>query len=160
MPSPTIAPLTAEHAAACDAVLASLPYFFGDPDGIRDCALAVRTQRGWVALVDGAVAGFLALLFHNEESAEITWMAVHADHRRGGIGRALIDAACAGASADGARMMCVLTLGPSEDLADENNGDNYEGTRRFYHTNGFVPLRELGLREWNNTHALILARAL
>jgi ribosomal protein S18 acetylase RimI-like enzyme len=95
---PTIEPLTAEHAAACDAVIASLPYHFGDPDGIRDCAHAVRTQRGWVALLEGAVAGFLTLLFHNEESAEITWMAVHTDHRRHGIGRALIDAACAGAS--------------------------------------------------------------
>jgi GNAT superfamily N-acetyltransferase len=133
MPSPTIAPLTIEHTAACDTVIASLPYFFGDPTGIRDCAEAVRSQRGWVALVDGAdngrVAGYLTLHIHNEESAEITWMAVHADHRRGGIGRALIDAACAGASAGGARMLCVLTLGPS---VPEDAGDNYAGTRRFY----------------------------
>ena len=56
-------------------------------------------------------------------------------------------------------MLCVLTLGPSEDVPD-NDGDNYEGTRRFYRSNGFVPLRELGLREWNNSHALILARPL
>jgi hypothetical protein len=28
-------------------VIASLPYFFGDPDGIRECAEAVRTQPGW-----------------------------------------------------------------------------------------------------------------
>jgi ribosomal protein S18 acetylase RimI-like enzyme len=160
MPSPIIEPLTVEHAAACDAVIASLPYFFGDPTGVSDCAEAVRSQRGWVALLDGAVAGFLTLHFHNDESAEITWMAVRADHRRHGIGRMLIDAACVAASNDGARMLCVLTLGPSEDLADENNGDNYEGTRRFYRTNGFIPLRELGLREWNNTHALILVRAL
>jgi GNAT superfamily N-acetyltransferase len=162
-----IEPLTAEHAAACDAVIASLPYFFGDPTGIRDCAEAVRAQRGWVALVEGsvagrrsAVAGFLTLHPHFDDSAEITWTAVHAEHRRHGIGRALLDAACAGAAADRARMLCVLTLGPSEDLPDENDGDTYEGTRRFYRTNGFVPLRELGLRDWNNSHALILARPL
>ena len=157
MSTPTIEPLTAANAAACDAVIASLPYHFGDPTGIRDCAEAVRTQRGWVALIDGAVAGFITLHPHFEGSAEITWMAVHADHRRHGIGRALIDAACAAASADGARMLCVLTLGPS---VPEDAADNYEGTRRFYRVNGFVPLRELGLREWNDSHALILARAL
>jgi GNAT superfamily N-acetyltransferase len=149
--------LEPQHAAACDAVIASLPYFFGDPTGIRDCAEAVRTQRGWVALIDGALAGFLTLHPHFDDSAEITWMAVGADRRRSGIGRALIDAACAGAAADGARMLCVLTLGPS---VPEDATDNYEGTRRFYRANGFVPLRELGLREWNDSHALMLARSL
>jgi GNAT superfamily N-acetyltransferase len=155
--------LRPEHAAACDAVITSLPYFFGDPAGVRDCADAVRacgqhaSQRGWVALISGAVAGFLTLHFHNDESAEVTWMAVHADHRRGGIGRALVDAACADAAAAGARMLCVLTLGPS---VPEDAADNYEGTRRFYRANGFVPLRELQLRDWNDSHALLLARAL
>jgi GNAT superfamily N-acetyltransferase len=149
--------LRAEHAAACDGVIASLPYFFGDPTGIRDCADAVRAQRGRVALINGAVAGFLTLHFHNDEGAEITWMAVHADHRRGGIGRALVDAACAAAAAAGARMLCVLTLGPT---VPEDAADNYEGTRRFYRANGFVPLRELQLRDWNDSHALMLARAL
>jgi GNAT superfamily N-acetyltransferase len=159
-----IEPLRPEHAAACDAVIASLPSFFGDPTGVRDCAQAVRSQRGWVAvidgLVDGAVAGFITLHPHFEDSAEITWMAVHADHRRGGIGRLLIDAACAASSAAGARMLCVLTLGPSVPEPDDSSGDNYAGTRTFYRKMGFVPLRELGLREWNDSHALILARAL
>ena len=31
----------------------------------------------------------------------------------------------------------------------EDLGDNYEGTGAFYRAQGFVPLRELGLREWN-----------
>jgi GNAT superfamily N-acetyltransferase len=157
MSAPIIEPLRPEHADACDAVIASLPYFFGDPTGVRDCAEAVRSQRGWVALIDGAVAGFLTIHPHFDDSAEITWMAVHADRRRHGIGRLLIDAACAAASADGAHMLCVLTLGPS---VPEDAADNYDGTRSFYRTNGFVPLRELGLREWNDSHALILARPL
>lgn len=84
-------------------------------------------------------------------------MAVHADHRRGGIGGLLIDAACAGAAAAGARMLCVLTLGPS---VPEDAADNYEGTRRFYRKMGFVPLRELQLRDWNDSHALMLTRSL
>jgi hypothetical protein len=53
-------------------------------------------------------------------------------------------------------VLFVLTLGPS---VPEEAGDNYEGTRAFYRRMGFGPLRELQLRDWNDSHALILARA-
>ena len=149
--------LTAADVTGCDAVIASLPTFFGDPDGIREYREAVRSQQGVVAVRGGMVAGFVTLLFHFPESAEVTWMAVHAEHRRGGIGRRLMDAAAERAAAQGARMLSVLTLGPS---VPEQHADNYGGTRAFYRAMGFVPLRELGLRSWNNAAALILARPL
>jgi GNAT superfamily N-acetyltransferase len=152
-----IRPLTPADAPGCDAVIASLPYFFGDPAGVADCAKAVRSQRGAVAKIDAVVAGFVTLEFHFPESAEITWMAVHAQHRRSGIGARLMDAAVHAAAAEGAKMLCVMTLGPS---VPEDASDNYEGTRRFYRSQGFVPLREIGLREWNDSHALMLARAI
>ncbi len=148
-----------DDAAACDSVLASLPYFFGDSDGQRDCAVAVRSQAGFVATVDGTVAGFITLLLHLPDiggSTEITWMAVRADHRRHGLGTMLIDAAVQRCREDGVPMLSVLTLGPS---VSEEAADNYEGTRAFYRRMGFVPLRELGLRDWNDASALILARA-
>ena len=149
--------LTIDDAPACDAVIASLPYFFGDPDGIRDCARDVRIQAGFVVTVDDNVVAFITLLDHNDESTEVTWMAVHANHRRSGIGRRLIDGAAAAAASRGIRILCVLTLGPS---VPEDPGDNYEGTRRFYRSMGFVPLRELQLSTWNDSHALILAKPL
>ena len=155
--APTIRPLTADDAPACDAVVLSLPYFFGDPTGREDCARAVREQCGFAADADGKIAGFITLLPHFEGSSEITWMAVHADHRRHGIGRMLIDAVVRERASAGDRMMCVLTLGPS---VPEDPGDNYAGTRAFYVAQRFVPLRELGLRDWNDSHALMLARAL
>ena len=46
MPDPSIRPLTSDDAPRCDAVIASLPYFFGDPDGRAMCAEAVRSQPG------------------------------------------------------------------------------------------------------------------
>ena len=153
----TIRPLTPDDAPACDAIILSLPYFFGDPQGREDCARAVREQSGFLAELDGSAVGFITLLPHFKGSSEITWMAVHADHRRSGVGRMLIDAAVRARAAAGDRMMCVLTLGPS---VPEEPGDNYEGTRAFYQCMGFVPLRELGLREWNDSHALMLARGL
>jgi GNAT superfamily N-acetyltransferase len=151
--------LSVEDAAACDDVIASLPYWFGDPVGVRDCAEAVRSERGFVAVVDDAVAGFLTLHSHFEGSAEITWMAVHAEHRRRGLGRVLVDAAVAGCASEGLGMLFVMTLGPSVLEPPESSGDNYDGTRAFYRRMGFVALRELGLREWNDSHALLLARA-
>jgi hypothetical protein len=54
-------------------------------------------------------------------------------------------------------MLFVQTLGPS---VPEDVPDNYEGTRTFYRTVGFTPLAEIQLREWNNSHTLVLARAL
>lgn len=152
----SIRALTPADAERCDAIIASLPYFFGDPTGIRDCAEAVRTQWGFVVTIDGTVAGFLTLQQHEPGSAEITWMAVHADYRRRGIGRQLIDAAVQAAIADGLRMLFVLTAGATDE--PDRPGDNYTGTRRFYRMNGFVPLKEFTPATWNQT-ALVLARA-
>jgi N-acetylglutamate synthase-like GNAT family acetyltransferase len=155
-----IRPLDAsEHAAGCDAVIQSLPYLFGDPSGRAECAAAVRSQRGLVAVDgDGLVLGFLTIKQHFNESGEITRMAVQASHRRHGIGRALINAIGADLSKAGLAELFVLTLGPS--VAEPDSEDNYEGTRRFYQSAGFVPLRELSLRTWSDDYALILARHL
>ena len=42
---------------------------------------------------------------------------------------------------------------------EASDGLRLEGTRAFYRRMGFAPLRELGLREWNDASALMLARA-
>lgn len=150
--------LTVGDAPACDAVIASLPYFFGDPDGVRVCAEAVRSQRGFVATSDGDVAGFITLEQHDPASAEITWLAVHAEHRRGGIGRRLVAEAVRALGTEGVEMLFVLTLGPS--VPEPGVEDGYAGTRAFYRALGFVPLREFALRTWNDPAALVMAKAL
>ncbi len=104
MPVTLIRPLTIDDAPACDAVLATLPTFFGDADGIRDCAVAVRTQRGFVATINDVAIGFITVLAHIPGSAEITWLAVHAEHRRHGIGTLLVDAATDTLRDEGAAM--------------------------------------------------------
>jgi GNAT superfamily N-acetyltransferase len=81
-----IRPLSAADALACDAIVASLAYHFANEEGRAEAAAKVRTQPGLVAVVDGAVAGFLTVERHFDHAAEISWMAVHADHRRRGSG--------------------------------------------------------------------------
>ena len=155
----TVRPLRIDDAPACDAVIATLPYFFGDPSGIKDCAKAVRSQRGWVADDGGDVIGFITVAPTTDETMEITWMAVRAYRRQSGVGRLLIEKAFDDARAAGARMMLVKTAGPSGDKADEQPDDNYGGTRAFYKRMGFVALEELTPSGWNQS-ALLLVRPL
>ncbi len=101
--------LRSEDAPACDAVIASLPYHFGLDSGRQECAEAVRRQDGLAAVSGGDVVGFLTWRPWYRSSREITWMAVHAERRGAGIGRALVERLAAG-SAGHARYVVVTTL--------------------------------------------------
>jgi GNAT superfamily N-acetyltransferase len=143
-------------ADACDGVVRSLPYFFGSEVGNAACARAVRTQRGWVADADGEVYGFLVVDHPLPGSPEITWMAVRAGRRRAGVGRALVERAAGELASTGARVLSVLTLAES---VPETGADTYEGTRAFYRSLGFLPIREIHPPGWDSP-ALLLARPL
>jgi ribosomal protein S18 acetylase RimI-like enzyme len=136
----TIRPLAPLDAEACDAIVASLPHHFGQEEGRRACAAAVRTQPGLVAERDGEVVGFLTAENRFDDAVEITWMAVHASHRRGGLGRALMDRLAADLRAQNRRLLLVLTVSPSD--GPDDNDDGYAGTRDFYAANGFALARD------------------
>ena len=128
-----------DDAAACDAIIASLPDWFGDQNGIRDCAAAVRAEPGFVATVDGTVVGFLTVTRPCDHVAEISWMAVDPGHRGGGHGRALIDALVQTLHDDGTRFLAVKTL------SDRDPYPPYGETRAFYEAMGFTPLMDLDI---------------
>jgi GNAT superfamily N-acetyltransferase len=148
--------LRLDDASGCDDIVRSLPYFFGVEAGVVACAEAVRTQPGWVAEVSGEVHGFLVVEYPLPSAPEISWMAVRAGWRRRGLGRALIDRAAQELAGAGADVLSVLTLAPS---VPETGSDTYAGTRAFYVSNGFRPIREIQPPGWNSS-ALLLARAL
>jgi ribosomal protein S18 acetylase RimI-like enzyme len=136
----TIRPLEPRDAAACDAIVLSLPYHFGQEVGRLQCAAAVRGEPGWVCELDGVVAGFCTYQRHLDTSADITWLAVHADHRGGGLGTRLVDHLAAQMAAEGRRLLVVLTVSVS-DGPDEVE-DGYDATRAFYRSAGFVEARD------------------
>jgi GNAT superfamily N-acetyltransferase len=152
-----IRPLDAGDADACDLVIASLPYHFGQPTGVSQCAEAVRTQRGWVATIADDVVGFVTVETRFPESVEISWLAVRADHRRDGIGRLLVEQAATDARDSGARLLMLETVGPSE--PEPGIIDGYVGTRAFYARLGFLQVKEVRLDGWTD-RAIILARVL
>ena len=132
-----IRPLAPADAEQCDAVIRSLPDWFGNDQGIAEAAAAVRSQAGFVSEVDGAVTGFLTWKRHHPDAAEITWLAVHADQRGAGTGTALVEALVA--AAPGLRYLTVKTLSAACEY------EPYEETRAFYRARGFRELIELDL---------------
>jgi GNAT superfamily N-acetyltransferase len=132
--------LEPRDAEACDAIVAGLPDWFGNADGIRQAATAVRTHDGFVAERDDEMVGFLTLAHPYRATSEISWMAVRRDRHRTGVGRALVDAAVESLSARGVRLLAVKTLSDREDP-----GPEYAQTRAFYLANGFVPVAELDI---------------
>ena len=130
-----------------------LAAWFGDEAGIRDCAAAVRVQRGFVAEEDGAVVGFCTVELRDPGSAEITWMAVRADRRNLGVGTALVEARVERLAAEGVRRLLVKTL------SERDPYPPYGETRRFYSRRGFVRVAELDVWGPDNP-AVLLARSL
>ena len=146
-----IRPLDPSDGAACDAIIASLPDWFGLEEGIRECAEAVRTQPGLVAEVDGYVAGFLTIARPYPRTPEISWLAVHARVRRQGIGQALIVALNDQLRTAGDRLVLVRTLSDRSDP-----GPEYAETRAFYLAMGFVPVVEVDFDPVNPIQLLAL----
>jgi rhodanese-related sulfurtransferase/ribosomal protein S18 acetylase RimI-like enzyme len=132
--------LTRSDAAACDAIIASLPGWFGVEEGIIECARAVRAQAGLVCETAGEVIGFLTVIRPRPLSAQISWLAVHAAHRGRGVGTALVERLAHDLTAEGVHVLFVETLSDREDP-----GPGYAATRAFYSARGFVPAAELDL---------------
>lgn len=149
-----IRPLRPDDAPACDAIIASLPDWFGLDEGIRECAAAVRTEPGLVVERDGAVVGFLTVVWPSPVTAEISWLAVHAKDRGRGAGTALVARLVDDLTAEGrVRLLLVKTLSDRTDP-----GPEYAATRAFYLARGFRPAAELDLFGPENPIQLMVLR--
>lgn len=135
---PSVRTLEAADAATCDDIIASLPDWFGLPEGIRDCARDVRTQSGLVCERDQGVVGFLTYVQRTPTVSEITWIAVHANDRNRGCGTALVEELITRLAETTVRLLLVQTLSDREDP-----GPEYAATRAFYLARGFGPAAEL-----------------
>jgi ribosomal protein S18 acetylase RimI-like enzyme len=97
----------------------------------------IQPEDVLVAVVDGEVAGYVQLaratpLEASDHVRMISGIAVAAGQRRRGVGRALVDAAAAEATARGATRLTLRVLGPNSGARDlyESAGFVVEGTLR------------------------------
>ena len=120
--------------ADCEAVLRSLPNWFGIESALQGYAKDSST-RPTFALLDGArVLAFLTLQQHFAESWEVHCIAVHAEARNRGFGTRLLQHAEKWLVVRDARFLQVKTIAPSSPSA------SYQETREFYVRRGFAPL--------------------
>lgn len=82
----------------------------------------------------GTVMGFLTLREHFPEAWDVHCLAVHADYRRRGVGRALQRHVERWLAARGVRFLQVKTIAATCD------DPNYAETRKFYLGVGYTPL--------------------
>jgi ribosomal protein S18 acetylase RimI-like enzyme len=133
----------------CDAIVAGLPEWFGNDEGIEQCRRAVRTHEGLVADAGEELLGFLTFERLWPETAEITWLAVRRESRRRGVGRALVHAL--EERLEGVELIAVKTL------SSKAQYEPYEQTRAFYSALGFLPVQELDI--WGDQNpCLLMAR--
>jgi GNAT superfamily N-acetyltransferase len=141
--------------AAVERLLRALPNWFGIAESVTEYVAAAGRLPNYLAYLEDRheAVGVLLLARHFPAAAEIYLMAVAPDLHRRGVGRALLMAAEADLSREGAQFLQVKTLGPSR--PDEG----YQKTRSFYLSQGFTPLEEIqGL--WPENPCLILVKAL
>lgn len=149
----TVRPLRGDEGRLPDAILRSLPDWFGIEEATRMYAEETMRLAAWVAEISGEPAGFIAIKRHFPETADIFVIAVQPEHHRRGVGRALVEHGAAWARGEGCRLMMVKTMGPSRPNAE------YAATLRFYLGMGFARLEEFqGV--WPGMPCLALARAL
>lgn len=120
----------------CEKILRSLPKWFGIESAILDYVKDVAAMPMLVAKKDSEAIGFLSLNFHNKYTAEIHVMGILPEYHRQGIGRLLVDAAEAHLSQLGFRYLSVKTLSESRPNRE------YDQTRNFYSSVGFIPIEE------------------
>lgn len=135
-----VRPLEPADATACDRIVASLPEWFANADGIREAAALVRDAPGLVVETEGDVRGFVTHARRYARTEEITWIAVDAAARGTGLGTALVSALEAALVEQGVRLLTVKTLSDREDP-----GPEYAATRAFYLARGFEPVMELDI---------------
>ena len=145
-----IVELVPRHAPECVEVIGTLPEWFGYPGASEGVAEAAENQKGFVALEDGVVVGFVTTLPIFAETLEITYLAVRADRRRRGLGRRLVAAACGRAVTLGASSVTLLTARP------ESADAPYAATVAFYRSLGFWRTKDLRNADWGGATSLVM----
>jgi GNAT superfamily N-acetyltransferase len=135
-------------------ILSALPNWFGIPTANDAYVDGLDPLTTLVARSGDRVVGFVALQEHFPESAEIHVLAVHPDHRRTGIGRALLARVERALRGRGVELLHVKTLGPSDPYPP------YAETRAFYSALGFRPLFESPALWGPENPALVLVKHL
>jgi GNAT superfamily N-acetyltransferase len=134
-----------DAATQCEAVLRSLPAWFGIEASLLMYARDSALLPGFAMAHGARLTGFISLQRHFDASWEVHCIAVHADARGHGHGRALLAHAERWLVDQGANWLQVKTIAASRPHA------GYAQTRAFYERLGFDSL-EVFAELWSPTN--------
>jgi len=121
-------------ASRCEPILRALPDWFGAEGAIEEYVAHIDALPTLMVTEDGTDIGFLTLKFNGDQSADAYVLGVLSDRHRGGVGKAMFEAAERWLADQGVRFLQVKTVGASHSCV------NYEKTRLFYKAIGFTEL--------------------
>lgn len=125
---------TLEMSAQCEAVLRSLPKWFGIEESLLQYVRDAAEHPTFVVRDGAEVLGFVTVREHFPETWEVHCIGVRASHRGQGLGVLLHSHVEQWLVARGARLLQVKTLAASHPSPE------YAETRRFYAKVGYLPL--------------------
>jgi ribosomal protein S18 acetylase RimI-like enzyme len=149
-----IRPFAPDDRPACAAVLARLSDWFGIPESNARYLRELGVLLSFVAVAGGAIVGFVSLRRNFPESAEIEVLAVDPALHRRGVGARLVARLEGELAGDGARLLHVKTLGPSDPYPP------YARTRAFYRALGFMRVFESDAIWGSENPTLVLVKPL
>ena len=121
---------------AVASLVRDLPEWFGIAQSVASYIDAASELPNTIARQGHDVLGVCLTRRHTRVAAEIELLAVRRDLHRRGIGRELLERVDRDLRAAGVRLLEVKTFGPSGESKE------YERTRAFYESMGFLPLEE------------------
>lgn len=140
----------AGRSEVCEAILRQLPSWFGIESAIVEYVARVEALPMFVVEQGDRCVGFVSLLPQTSATLEIYVMGVVPDQHRRGVGRALVAASIGYAAGAGYSLLSVKTL-------DESRASpEYERTRRFYTSMGFLPV-EVFPSLWGEANPCLLS---
>ena len=125
---------TLNEKAQCEAVLRSLPMWFGIEEALVMYADDSARLPTFAAVEGPEIRGFISPRQHFPHAWEVHCIAVHADARNRGHGKALL------AHAEGWLSKQEVSLLQVKTVAATSSSKEYAQTREFYRHVGFQPL--------------------
>jgi len=116
-------------------VAKALPEWFTE-GGVKNIAVDILFQKGFVAIYDDTVVGFISF-FVSEAAGHIGWMGIVPSYHRKGMGKKLLEKLFSELKAKGVKEVLVNTLGDSVEY------EPYEKTRIFYRSAGFTDFERI-----------------
>lgn len=120
--------------AECEAVLRSLPLWFGVEESLLMYARDSARLPSFALFQEAHVVGFVSLLQHFPRAWEVHCIAIRAESRGKGHGRRLLTFAERWLGGQGATVLQIKTI------AETKDDPSYSQTRKFYSRLGYEPL--------------------